>query len=212
MTLTAFVLDSLPPSASRILEVGCGRGALALQLAEAGHDVLAIDPEAPPEAIFQRTTLEELTAPGPFDAVVASRSLHHIHDLERALDRIHELLRPRGRLVVNEHAFERLDEATAKWYLERRREHEHQSPPPTSLAACRAEWERDHAGLHTSDAMLSALERRFDRRVLDWGPYLHEELGEAVSADEERDSIEAGLIRATGFRYVGDRPTGHGLK
>ncbi len=214
MTLTAFVLDSLPPPASRVLEVGCGRGALALALADAGHDVVAIDPEAPGGAIFGRTTLEELTAARPFDAVVASRSLHHIHDLERALDKIHELLAPGGRLVVYEHAFERFDDATAAWYLERRgkHEHEHDSPPPTTVAACRAEWDSHHDGLHTSDAMLAALERRFDRRVLDWGPYLHEELGEAVSADEERDAVEAGLIRATGFRYVGDRPAGDGLK
>jgi 2-polyprenyl-3-methyl-5-hydroxy-6-metoxy-1,4-benzoquinol methylase len=41
-----FVMSVLPPSAARplrILEVGCGTGALAARLAEAGYQVLALD-------------------------------------------------------------------------------------------------------------------------------------------------------------------------
>ena len=43
----AFVLGELPPSPARVLEIGCGAGELALEISEAGYDVLAIDPEAP---------------------------------------------------------------------------------------------------------------------------------------------------------------------
>ena len=67
-----------------MLEVGCGDGSLARELASAGYDVLAIDPVAPDGPIFRRTTLEELDDPGLFDAVVASLSLHHVHDLGAA--------------------------------------------------------------------------------------------------------------------------------
>jgi SAM-dependent methyltransferase len=192
-----------------MLEVGCGGGDLALRLAGAGHDVLAIDPEAPDGAIFRRVTLEELDDPGPFDAAVASRSLHHIHDLDGGLDRIVALLTPRGRLVVVEHAFERLDEPTAEWYLARRRELErtgggHGHPAPGSLEACRDEWDREHAHLHRSDAMLEALDERFEQLLLEWGPYLFEELGGVASAAEERRLIDQGRIQAMGFRYVGE--------
>jgi hypothetical protein len=36
-------------------------------------------------------------------------------------------------------------------------------------------------------------------------PYLYGELAGAVTEPEERALIDAGAIRATGFRYVGER-------
>jgi 2-polyprenyl-3-methyl-5-hydroxy-6-metoxy-1,4-benzoquinol methylase len=105
-----------------VLEVGCGRGDLARALADAGHSVVAIDPDAPAGELFRATSLEEFADRDPFDAVVASLALHHVADLASALDKIASLLRPTGRLVVNEHAVDRLDEATARWYLEKRAE------------------------------------------------------------------------------------------
>ena len=65
-------------------------------------------------------SLEEFTGTGPFDAVLANRALHHIPDLAGALERVARLLRPGGRLIVHEHAWERMDEPTARWYLEHR--------------------------------------------------------------------------------------------
>jgi 2-polyprenyl-3-methyl-5-hydroxy-6-metoxy-1,4-benzoquinol methylase len=97
-----FVLSHLPAGPSRVLEVGCGRGELALELAAAGHEVVAIDPGAPDGEIFRRVALEAFDSPEPFDAVVANRSLHHIHDLPGAVDRIAEVVRPGATVVVNE--------------------------------------------------------------------------------------------------------------
>src|SRR5919202_5559733 len=71
-----FVLSQLGDGRRRVLEVGCGSGELARALADAGHDVTAIDPEAPEGPLFRRVTLEAFDDPRPFDAVVASRSLH----------------------------------------------------------------------------------------------------------------------------------------
>src|SRR5438445_12713907 len=45
--LVSFVLAALPPPRARVLEVGCGAGALARAVDNAGYRVLAIDPEAP---------------------------------------------------------------------------------------------------------------------------------------------------------------------
>jgi SAM-dependent methyltransferase len=203
MGVYAFVAEHLPSTPARVLEVGCGRGDLARALAEAGHDVVAIDPDAPAGDLFRATSLEEFADPEPFDAVVASLALHHIADLRGALDKLASLLRPTGRLIVNEHAVDRLDEATARWYLEKRAEI--RPDAPRSLEQCLHEWEEDHAGLHGYAAMRQELDRRFIERFFAWMPYLYGELAGAVTNLEERALINAGAIQATGFRYVGER-------
>src|SRR3954447_4743824 len=86
------------PNGTRLLEVGCGSGRLALALARGGYDVTAIDPRAPEGERFRRVSLEEFEPDGTFGAVVARRSLHHIADLGGALDRIAALLEPGGLL------------------------------------------------------------------------------------------------------------------
>ena len=214
-----FVLDQVGPPATQVLEVGCGKGELAHALARAGHSVTAIDPRAPEGPIFRRVGIEELTDPGPFDYVVASLSLHHIEDLGGALDKIADVLRMGGSLVVVEFAWDRIDDATAEWALERL--------PPTSLSEehswlgrrCQewvrggrgnraraesyfAEWAAEE-GLHSSRRIRDELGRRFVGRLFEWVPYLYPDLGEDTVEADESAAIEARAINATGFRYVG---------
>jgi SAM-dependent methyltransferase len=203
MGLHRFVTEQLPSAPARVLEVGCGRGHLARAIAEGGYEVLAIDPDAPAGDLFQAVTLEQFADPEPFDAVVASLALHHVADLPGALDKIVSLLRPTGSLIVNEHAVDRLDEPTARWYLEKRTVI--RPDAPRSLEQCLHEWEEDHAGLHGYAAMRQELDRRFTERFFAWMPYLYGELAGAVTDLEERALIDAGAIQATGFRYVGER-------
>jgi SAM-dependent methyltransferase len=198
-----FVAASLPPAPARVLEVGCGRGELARAIAAIGYEVVAIDPDAPEGDAFVAVSLEEFDDPGPFDAVVASRSLHHVPDLPGALDKIAGVLRPRGLLIVNEHAWDRMDEATARWFLDRWSAIDPDAPG--SLEEFLEYWRADHAGLHGYGAMRQELDRRFAERFFAWTPYRHGELRDAVEEAEVRSLIEAGEIRATGFRYVGER-------
>ena len=185
-----------------MLDLGCGQGRLARALDDLGYRVVAIDPAAPEGAIFQAVSLEEFADPARFDAIVASRSLHHISDLAGGLSKLQGLLVSGGRLILIEHAFDRLDEPTARWYLEKGRAI--RSGARDSLQACLAEWEADHAGLHGSTAMRRELDRRFTERWFAWTPSLYLELGEALEGEELR-LIEAGSIQATGFQYVGER-------
>ena len=112
-TFLDFASEQLPAPPARVLEVGCGQGELTTTLAVAGYDVLGIDPLAPQGERFRRILLEDLQPEdGPYDAVVASHSLHHIRDLDHALDRIVgradlKAERRDGRLVVR--AFHRED-------------------------------------------------------------------------------------------------------
>ena len=133
MNLQSFVEAHLPPPPAMVLEVGCGRGELARGIADSGYEVVAIDPDAPTGELFQAVSLEAFTAAKPFDGVVASRALHHIADLPGSVAKIASLLRPNGRFILDEHACDRLDERTARWYLERRAaSHAH---APSSLEA-----------------------------------------------------------------------------
>ena len=50
---------------------------------------------------------------------MAILSLHHVEDLGMALSNMADLLRAGGTLVVVEFAWDRIDEATAEWALER---------------------------------------------------------------------------------------------
>ena len=217
-----FVLGQVGAPPARVLEVGCGEGRLARALARAGHCVTAIDPRAPEGPIFRSVGIEEFSDAEPFDHVVASLSLHHVEDLGRALDKVVALLRPGGTLVVVEFAWDRIDEATAEWALGRLPA----NPPsgkPSWLErccqgrACGGEGEghdhEDHTGahfagwaeqgLHDSGRMRAELESRFVEHHFEWVPYLYPELDVATSEADERAAIDAGVINATGFRYVG---------
>ena len=191
MDLYSIARRELPPPA-RILEVGCGGGALALSLAANGYDVVAVDPKAPEGAIFRRTTIEELADEGPFDAALASLSLHHIHDLGVALDKVCSLLRAAAPFLVREFAWDLVDEPTARWDYARR-----------GNEGGLAEWRDEHDDLHGFDALRSALDSRFRERSFEWTPYLAEYQGTDAQEAEERRLIEAGEIRAVGFVYVG---------
>ena len=169
--------------------------------------MLAIDPAAPDGELFRRIKLEELEGDERYDAVVTARTLHHITDLGPALDTIREYLRPSGVLVVLEFAWDRLDLATADWFYGQRRAvaaaHGHE--PPAGLDDCRREWEAEHVGLHGYQALRSELDARFRERFFSWEPYLYRLLENGVAAEQlERGLIEAGAIRAVGWRYVGE--------
>jgi ubiquinone/menaquinone biosynthesis C-methylase UbiE len=184
-----------------VLEVGCGEGDLARALAATGYDVTAIDPMAPEGPIFRRIKLEDLEEDASFDAVVASRSFHHMANLDQNLDRVARLLGEDARFILDEFAWERLDEPTAHWYEGQRRVLV--AALPDRRAPTAEDWLDYHADLHRSETVRAGLSARFEELTFERVPYLWRYLGGPATAELEESLIESGAIQALGFRFVG---------
>jgi hypothetical protein len=132
------------------------------------------------------------------------------------LDRLQALLLPGGMLVVVEWAWERFDDATARWCFARLTRPAPGSEPgwlrkhQERWVASRQPWDAycqawaTEAGLHTGEAIVRGLDSRFTRRFHAEGPHFFAELA-ATSEAEEQAAIEAGQIRAGGIRYAARR-------
>jgi len=179
-----------------VSSIGCGDGHAALALAASGHKVTAIDPVAPDGPIFERVTLEQFVPSEPFDAVVASLSLHHVPDLVVAMAKIAQLA---PLLIVEEFAWDRFDEQTAAWYVAQL------DGPSKSVEQCLREWDEEHAGLHGYETLRTELDRRISERIIAWGPYLYRYPEVRADRESEQALIDAGGITALGFRYIGTR-------
>jgi SAM-dependent methyltransferase len=209
--LWPLVCTRLPSPPARVLDLGCGPlGGFVPFLRSSGYDAVGVDPEAPRGAHYHRIEFERVELPQPFDAAIASTSLHHVNDPSEVIDRLTRILASRGALVVVEWAWEQFDEGTAAWCFERLA-HDYE----TWLHRRRDEWTRSgqewplylrewagREGLHRGDDLLRLLDERFERRLLTRGPYFFPDLADTTAADEQ-DAIEAGQIRATRIDWAG---------
>lgn len=102
-------------SGQRVLDFGCGHGAMTVSLAQAGAEVTAVDidpdwiayarqrisadyPDLCGHARFE--CVDIATMDGQFDAVVSKDTFEHVEDIDTVLADLHRLLRPDGLLYV----------------------------------------------------------------------------------------------------------------
>ncbi len=186
-----FVADHLPRPPATVLEIGCGtKGGFVPALHDAGYAAVGVDPNAPQARGYVQAEFEGYPVKHPVEAIVACTSLHRVAGLDTVLDRVAAALAPGGTLVVVEWARERFDEATARWCFERLA-----PPAPDGHPG----WLRE---LHTGRQILRSLTARFDTRLSAETAYFFADLHEVTEAAEQA-AVTAGLIRATGIRYVG---------
>lgn len=113
-----FLLEHVA-AGERVLDVGCGEGRFASELARAGVHVVGIDvAEEPLRRARERDPgldLRIVDADGPwpvrdasFEAVWAGEMIEHVHDTAGWLSRARRVLRPGGRLLLSTPAHGRL--------------------------------------------------------------------------------------------------------
>jgi hypothetical protein len=194
-----------------VLEIGCGSsGGLVELLADAGYDVLGVDPQAPEGEHYLRQTFQEAgegLIRGAWDAAVAGRVLHHVNPLGESLDLLASLA---PLLVVDEFASNRIDAAAQDWYEGQHRMLRASGADPYGPPDL-DEWRERHPGLHSDDVLLAALRERYDELELEWVPYLHRWLEGPASEALEESLVDAGAFRPIGYRWAGTslRPAPH---
>jgi SAM-dependent methyltransferase len=196
----AFARANLPPPPSRLLEIGAGDGALASALAEAGYDVVAIDPGTDAAHVRPVALHELVEQPASFAAALAVTSLHHVEPLEQSLERLAALLQPGGVLLVDEFDVGAFDTRAAEWWLRQRRE-----LGAVDDASAEDVVGEHRAHLHPLARIVAALDPYFRVGVPLYGPYLYRwDLDESFRPREE-DAIARGEIPAVGARLLARR-------
>lgn len=228
-----FLIRALPAAPLRILEAGAGDGTVAVALAARGYDVTALDesgvgpgPAGGPDAGRVRRIEADFLyydEEEPYDAVIFTHSLHHMAPAEAALDRARALLKPAGLLIADEHAYDRVNLPTARWYYDLESvlaaagmippvEEEEEEGNPLGR------WRKEHAHdppLQTGHAMLAAARERFELISVDEAPYLYRSLSGRLEAGDRGGRVarrifelESRLVRerdltAAGLRMIG---------
>lgn len=106
-----YLLRQLPIKFERILDVGCGQGLFASKVADRVELVDAIDLDraiieaavnqhSASNICYQQADFLEADLPNnTYDAIVAIASVHHM-DLSGVLQKMRQLLRPSGRILI----------------------------------------------------------------------------------------------------------------
>jgi SAM-dependent methyltransferase len=200
-----FIKRFLPSKCRRILEVGCGTGELAARLSKDGYSVVAIDSDDDSVAAAQRLGVDARFAKWPefddgrFDAILFTRSLHHIHPLDVSLIRAGDSMADSARIVVEDFAYDSADEKTLRWFRSAIRlvqatgllveGDESVSKTLSKAQTLEAWWTNHEAALHTAAEIEAELEKLFGNVVRKNAAYYFRYIAKAMPDTKKRDAI-----------------------
>jgi SAM-dependent methyltransferase len=200
-----FVERFLPRDCRRILEVGCGTGELAARLLKDGYSVVAIDSDQDCVAAARRLGVDARVATWPdfdeghFDSVLFTRSLHHIHPLDKSIRHAADSLVEGGLIIVEDFAYESTDEKTLRWFSSVIRlleatgllivSDEFLGEVLSRTDALKAWREHHEDELHTAAEIDAQLEKLLGRVIRESAAYYFRYIATAISATEKRDAI-----------------------
>ena len=228
-----FIKRFLPSECRRILEVGCGTGELAARLSKDGYSVVAIDTDRDSVAAALRLDVNAHVATWPdfdqiqFDAVLFTRSLHHIHPIDESLRQAADSLANGGRIIVEDFAYESADEKTLRWFRSAIRlleatgslvmSEEFLGKVLSKTETLNAWRENHETELHKAAEIDAPLEKVFERVIRENAAYYFRYIANAITSTDKRDAVvhalaaqeetlaADGSIVPLGRRFVAER-------
>lgn len=200
-----YVTGVLPPDGQRILEIGCGEGQLARALLDLGYEVMAVDGDRDAVAGARQRGVDAHHARWPdfdasgFDAVLFTRSLHHIHSLRPALEQSRSALKPGGHIIVEDFRYGELDERTIVWFAGMTRlllatsvlDREPEWLSSLSTAGDPVSiWQANHGhDLHSAEAIDGMLRDVFEDVERTAAAYFFRYISRAISERDRREEV-----------------------
>jgi SAM-dependent methyltransferase len=199
-----FIKRFLPSKCRRILEVGCGTGELAARLSNDGYSVVAIDSDNDSVAATRRLHVDARIATWPnfaggqFDAILFTRSLHHIHPLAESIKHAAGSLVEGGLIIVEDFAYESADEKTLHWFASALRLLEAtgllSADESLNKLLSKTEtlevWRENHeAELHTAAKIELQLEEVLGRVTREDAAYYFRYVSNVIGATTKREAI-----------------------
>ena len=136
---------------------------------------------------------------GHFDAVLFTRSLHHIHPLDESVRHAADRLVKGGRIIVEDFAYESTDEKTLRWFSSGIRLLEASglltvSDEVLDKVLSKTEtlkaWRQNHENeLHTAAEIVAQLEKFSGRLIRENAAYYFRYIANAITATKKRDAI-----------------------
>jgi SAM-dependent methyltransferase len=224
-----FVNEVLSPNAKCLLEIGSGDGSLALALQSSDLKVVALEPDYKAVRSARQKGVSVLWADWPialgaeFDAILFTRSLHHIPELRQSLLSAWLSLRSGGVLIAEEALIGGEDEDTLEWFrstIVRMKAESGLNPSSEffdELAArkkdLRGFWRQAHGDeRHSTVRMSDEILLRFGHLEVSKCAYLFRYLvpfvpdsAAAQLLNEECRMINSGAIVAFGRRFVASK-------
>ena len=208
-----FIRAALPAGCRTILEIGFGTGELAAALQADGFRLVALDSdpdcvvEAGDRGVDARNCEWPCELGDMFEAVLFTRSLHHVARLEEAIAAATAVLGRGGRIIVEDFRAEGGSERSRRWFTNAASS---LGLPDEALKAviAKASPRDDDHELHSSAAIRDALAGHGEVQAADAAyyfryaePYLSDSAARAL-LEEELELIAAGAVDPLGKRYV----------